>query len=88
MNWLKHDHHQFESAIYRCRNLCDQKDWNTLRRLLDDFITCYESHVRTEEDVLFLILRSPSKSLSGTHQVTEGRSFTNISLAQIYQEAA
>lgn len=53
MTWLNHDHKQYESAVHRCRRVCDDKDWAKVRNLFQDFVSSYEMHVRLEEDVLF-----------------------------------
>jgi iron-sulfur cluster repair protein YtfE (RIC family) len=53
MNWLNHDHKNFESVVYKCRTACDDADWPSVKRLFDEFASRYESHVRIEEKVLF-----------------------------------
>ncbi len=53
MNWLHHDHREFESAVYRCRNACDTADWSLVRDVFAEMALNYKNHVRAEEDVLF-----------------------------------
>lgn len=74
MNWLNHDHQQFESAVYRCRTVCDIADWDKLRDQFDDFVIAYELHVRAEEELLFPYYerregasREPTESLRADH---------------------
>jgi len=53
MTWLNHEHQQFESAVYRCRSICDDKNWGLVRTLFQEFVESYGTHVRLEEDVVF-----------------------------------
>jgi iron-sulfur cluster repair protein YtfE (RIC family) len=53
MNWLNHDHQNFEEVVYQCRTACDAQDWPAVRRIFEKFASNYESHVRIEEEVLF-----------------------------------
>ncbi len=51
--WLHHDHKQFETAVHRCRTICDDEDWSMVHQVFQDFLSSYEMHVQLEEDVLF-----------------------------------
>ena len=53
MNWLNHDHQNFEEEVYKCRTACDEGDWPAVRRIFEKLASDYESHVRIEEEVLF-----------------------------------
>ena len=53
MNWLDHDHRNFESLVYRCRSASDAADWGAVKRLVDQLASAYRSHVVIEEQVLF-----------------------------------
>ncbi len=53
MNWLNHDHKNFESAVYKCRSACDDANWPLVQQVFDELLAGYRSHVRIEEEVLF-----------------------------------
>ena len=53
MNWLNHDHQNFEEMAYKCRTTCDDGDRTSVMRLFEKLTSNYESHVRIEEEVLF-----------------------------------
>ncbi len=75
MNWLNHDHKNFESTVYKCRTACDTSDWSSVRRLFGELSSSYESHVLIEEGVLFPAYEShpaategPTTSLKSDHE--------------------
>ena len=52
-SWLHHDHKQFETAIHRCRVVCDDGDWTNVQEAFGNFVSAYRDHVRLEEEALF-----------------------------------
>ena len=52
INWLHHDHRDFESAVYRCRTACDMADWSLVQDVFAELVSSYRNHVRIEEEVL------------------------------------
>ena len=74
MNWLHHDHKNFESAVYKCRTACDDADWSLVQDIFDELASNYRNHVRIEEEVLFPAyeahteaLTKPTSSLKADH---------------------
>ncbi len=74
MNWLNHDHKNFESAVYKCRSASDDANWPLAQQVFDELVTSYRFHVRIEEEVLFPayeqhpgVPRDPTDSLRADH---------------------
>lgn len=74
MNWLNHDHKEFEAAVYKCRNACHEEEWSVVERLFPDLRFSYREHVRIEEEVLFPayeahpgVSSGPTDSLTADH---------------------
>lgn len=74
MDWLHHDHAQFESAVNRCSAACEAEDWESLEGLLAVFVADYRAHVDLEEGVLFPTYerlasasKTPTESLKSDH---------------------
>ena len=74
MGWLNHDHKNFESAVFKCRTACDERDWSQVQGLFTELEAKYRSHVRLEEEVLFPAYEArpgaaaePTNSLKSDH---------------------
>ena len=74
MSWLNHDHKNFESAVFKCRNACDEKDWPQVQTVFGELESSYRTHVRIEEEVLFPAYEArpgaatePTSSLKADH---------------------
>lgn len=74
MNWLNHDHENFESAVYKCRSACDDANWPLVQQVFNELVTSYKFHVQIEEEVLFPayeqhpdVPRDPTDSLRADH---------------------
>ena len=74
MNWLNHDHGNFELAVYKCRTACDASDWPLVQCTFREFASRYKSHMHAEEEVLFLAYDAhpgtttdPTDSLKADH---------------------
>lgn len=75
INWLHHDHRDFESAVYRCRTACDRAEWRLLQDVFAELVSDYRSHVRIEEEVLLPAYEAhpgasigPTDSLRADHE--------------------
>lgn len=75
INWLHHDHRDFESAVYKCRTACDMAQWSRVQDVFAELASSYRSHVRIEEEVLFPAYEAhpgasigPTDSLRGDHE--------------------
>ncbi len=65
MNWLHHDHRDFESAVYKCRTACDIADWSLVQDVFTEMASNYRNHVRIEEDALFPAYEAHHEASSG-----------------------
>ena len=75
INWLHHDHREFESAVYECRAACDISRWSRVQDVFGRLASQYRDHVRIEEEVLLPAYESrlraavePADSLRADHE--------------------